>query len=36
VLLVVFDWEARWIVDSDVTAEAEENTRGFIGEEFRV
>jgi len=36
VLLVVFDWEARWIVDSDVTAEAEENARGFVGEEFRV
>ena len=33
VLLVVFDREAQWIVDSDVTAEAEENARCFVGKE---
>ena len=36
VLLVVFDWEARWIVDSHVAAETEENARGLVGKELGV
>jgi hypothetical protein len=34
-LLVIFDGEARGIVDSYVTAETKENTRGFVGKELR-
>jgi lipoprotein signal peptidase len=34
VLLVVFDWETQWIIDSHVAAEAEENARGLVGKEL--
>ena len=34
VLLVVFDWEARWIVDSNVAAETKENAGGLVRKEL--
>jgi hypothetical protein len=36
VLDVVFDGEAGGVVDADVAAEAEEDSCGFVGEEFGV
>ena len=35
VLLVVLDGEAGGVVDADIAAEAEEDARGFVGEEPR-
>jgi hypothetical protein len=36
VLLVVLDWEPRWIVHSHITPKAEEDAGSFVRQEFRV